>query len=75
MPVDCGASSALAGPFLFGLERAWELGYPANSNYEEVAGHSYRSGKNGGMGVPGCSGAAVGSAVGSGVANGRYGLL
>ncbi len=47
-----------------------ELGYPANSNYEEVAGHSYRSGKNGGVGVLAGGGAAVGSAVGSGMANG-----
>jgi hypothetical protein len=57
------------------FENGGELGYPANSNYEEVAGHSYRSGKNERVGVLGGSGAAVGSDVGSGMANGWHGLL
>ncbi|MGB2679324.1 MAG: hypothetical protein WAN12_19755 [Candidatus Acidiferrum sp.] len=49
--------------------------YPANSNYEEVAGHSYRFGKNGGMGVPAGGGAAMDAAVGDGLADGWNGLL
>jgi|GEM_PF-4949699 len=79
MPVDCGAwrkrRRAGGAFFLFGLERAWELEYPANSNYEEIAGHSYRSGKNGGVGVPAGRGAAVDAAVGDGLAEGWDGLL
>ena len=55
-------------PFVFGLERGCELGYPANSNYEEAAGHSYRSEENGSVGVPGGSGAAVDAVVGDGLA-------
>ncbi|MGA3177302.1 MAG: hypothetical protein ABSE19_08130 [Candidatus Acidiferrum sp.] len=51
------------------------MGYSSNSNYEEVAGHSYRSGKNGGVGVPGGSGAAVDAVVGDGLAGGWDGLL
>jgi len=43
--------------------------------YEKIAGHSYRSGKNGGVGVPVGSGNAVGTHVGGGVADERHGLL
>jgi len=72
MSVDCGACGAMRrggeAPLLFGLERGCELGYPANSHYEEVAGHSYRSGKNGGMGVSGGGGAAVDAALGNDLA-------
>jgi hypothetical protein len=61
--------------FLFGLERGWELGYPANSNYEAVAAHSYRSEENWSVGVPGGGGAAVDAVVGDGLAGGWDGLL
>jgi hypothetical protein len=60
---------------LLDFEDYRELRYPANSIYEEIAVHSYRSRKNGGVGVPGGGGAAVDSAVGSGMAGGWNGLL
>ena len=57
------------------FENGGELRYPANSNYEEAAGRSYRSGKNGGMGVPSGRGAAVDAVVGGSMASGWNGLL
>jgi hypothetical protein len=42
---------------------------------EDEAPRSYRSGKNGGVGVPGGRGAAVDAVVGNGVADGWNGLL
>lgn len=57
------------------FENGKELGYPANSNHEEVAGHSYRSGKTGGVGVPAGGGAVVDAAVGDGMAGQGNGVL
>jgi|SRR5271157_229871 len=70
---DVGSSPDIGT--LSDFEDGRQLGYPANSKYEQVAGHSYRSGKTGGVGVPGGRGAAVDADVGDGLADGWNGLL
>ena len=57
------------------FENGAELGYPASSNYEALAGHSYRSGKNEGLGVPAGGGAALDAVVDDGVAGQGNGVL
>ncbi|HXR33759.1 MAG TPA: hypothetical protein VN830_08630 [Verrucomicrobiae bacterium] len=79
MPVDCSAwrtrRRAGGASLQFDLETARELGYPANSKHEQVAGHSDRSGKIRGVGVPAGGGAALDATVGNGLADGWNGLL
>ena len=66
----------LAGMTQPDFENEREMRYPAGSPYEEIMGHSYRSGKIGAVGdVPAGGGAAVDTAVGHGVAGQGNGVL
>jgi len=57
------------------FENDWELEYPLVLKNEDEAPRSYRSGKIGGVGVPGGGDASVGAVVGDGMAVGWNGVL